>query len=102
MRECVPQDGKEIIDALITNSKTFQNKTQFSQVSQAHAQLPRAGLRAGAWTRDAHACSPWPLAALQEKYKRKKAKKYLTVVTVRRPTGRYISQVSAALGTEEM
>lgn len=46
------QAGTEIIDALISNSATFQNKTEFAQ----------------------------------DKYKRRKAKKYMTYVTVRRPT----------------
>ncbi|GLI64625.1 hypothetical protein VaNZ11_007943 [Volvox africanus] len=50
--------GTEIIEALISNSATFQNKTEFSQ----------------------------------DKYKKRKAKKYLTYVTVLKPTSRIVSQ----------
>ncbi|KXZ53340.1 hypothetical protein GPECTOR_7g1234 [Gonium pectorale] len=50
--------GKEIIDALCSNSATFQTKTEFSQ----------------------------------DKYKRRKAKKYLTYVTVRKPTARIVCE----------
>ncbi|GIL49642.1 hypothetical protein Vafri_5885 [Volvox africanus] len=50
--------GTEIIEALISNSATFQNKTEFSQ----------------------------------DKYKKRKVKKYLTYVTVMKPTSRIVSQ----------
>ncbi|KAG2484255.1 hypothetical protein HYH03_016900 [Edaphochlamys debaryana] len=50
--------GSEIIEALISNSATFQNKTEFSQ----------------------------------DKYKRRKAKKYITHLTVRKPSARLICE----------
>lgn len=58
---CVPgpQDGKEIIEALCSNSATFETKTEFAQ----------------------------------EKYKKKKMKKYIVMVTLRRPTARSICEV---------
>ena len=53
------QDGKEIMEALISNSATFSTKTAFSQ----------------------------------DKYRRKKARKYCTYITLNRPTAASISQV---------
>ncbi|GFR49609.1 hypothetical protein Agub_g11629, partial [Astrephomene gubernaculifera] len=50
--------GSEIIEALCSNSATFQNKTEFAQ----------------------------------DKYKRRKAKKYLTYLTVRKPTARIVCE----------
>lgn len=55
-RECL--SGKEIVDALVANSTTFQNKTVYSQ----------------------------------EKYKRKKQKKYAPCLVVRRPSARRICE----------
>lgn len=53
------QGGSEIIEALVSNSATFQGKTEFSQ----------------------------------DKYKRRKAKKYITMLTLVRPTARAIAEV---------
>ena len=54
---CCLQDGKEIVEALISQSKSFESKTVFSQ----------------------------------EKYRKRKAKKYIQVATVRRPTAQTVA-----------
>ncbi|KAL6754655.1 Gcd10p family-domain-containing protein [Haematococcus lacustris] len=60
--------GHEIVQALCSNSVTFQNKTEFSQ----------------------------------EKYKRKKARKYVMVLTLQRPTARTLCQAYYSKGPERV
>lgn len=62
------KSGSEIVQELVSNSKTFENKTEFSQ----------------------------------DKYKRKKAKKYVIFVTIREPTARAVCQAYYDKGPERV
>ena len=60
---CTAQAGKEIIEALCSNSVTYAEKTEFAQ----------------------------------EKYKKRKARKYMTTLTLRKPTAWITCEVGLSL-----
>ena len=68
--------GAEIVAALAQNSATFQAKTQYSQVC----------LRVCRRQQHSYARQTLGLIAVQAKYKKKKAKKYLTLISTIKPS----------------
>ena len=79
------KSGDEIVAALLANSRTYQSKTQYSQAGAVRCRAAQAARRCVTGAQS-------PVRA-QEKYRRKKARKYVHQAVLQRPTPRTVCEM---------